>query len=686
MIPLAYAPEPIEDEPLDGWLERIATATMSGRTQLLRERELPSMRWESPLRDFAEHDYERVAELTDVPVERLRRMTFQRWHHLGLAPSSDKRGHQGGAWARTNLHRYCPECLVEREGIHRIHWRVVWSFACIRHQLVLAGADPLSGPYGPPAEAWPSVRLPLDHPILVAQQAVDDVLDDRSHTVRSLGVNRHGSEYLSDLGALARVVVNLRNFESSDGFMTRLQEETGCDWSMFTHAAPRVLSSKTPALRLSQAIESPALTAVAGTVAHSTLAATSPDECGRTLWWMPAGSRKELMWHAASRQISFPLWSALASSETSQRRTTFLKRFHLTRRDQRGRLLSPIDPTKIPSSCWESVVKPSPSHNRDLEAAACSAALLMMGSERPVGDALERLGLSHLRSRIQTDWGDSFDSTPEGTANYEYLVELHCALATATIPIDYARRRRIFDEPEPLGRNTKSRLMKELGVRDTPWLGYYASWYLHELLTGSAWLLSKAFIDLGGGIRAQYRRWRHRWNAVQPKVYFELAEEALYRNNIDEPVTWQPERQNGMWIMPNDEGIRHLSLWANSSRPRRTSARLTDAELSGYSLADAVAVARSSGPVAEIMRRDLLRFEAVASHGSIKNGARAAGVNPGTLSVAISRFERRLGQQLFDRTSNPVKLTPSGRRLASLMRDSDQTPTEVSPLTEDGPS
>lgn len=680
MIPMAYAPEPVDDEPLDGWLERIAQATRTQRALLLRDRNLPAERWQSPVRDFEASDYTRLTELTDVPTERLQQMTFQRWYHLGLAPRRDTRGHQGGAWARTNLYRHCPKCLIERDGIHRIHWRVVWSFACVRHAMILASSDPTYPPYGRPRPLLPAVPLPNGHIALRAQATIDRLLDEAAGTtVPSLGLDRSGWEYLSDLGALARVAVNLSDFEGRDGVITRLHARCDSDWSAVGEDLPGALRSKTPAQRLGHALESPALTAVASVLAFRVLECTTPSAAAGELWWMPDGSRNELMWHAASRGASFPLWDALTRlGGNTQRRSLFLKRFHLTSRDEHGRLLSPIDPTKVPATCWDSVVKSSTSRPREIESAAASAGLLMIGSERTVGEALDRLGLTHLRSRIQHDWNEAFAPTESGNANYAYLLELHRVLTAASIPIDYARRRRVFSRPTPLGRNTRNRVHKALGTRDTPLMGHYLSWYLHELLTGSAWLLSADAVDLPGGLRFQYRRWREGWNAAQPRIIFELAEEALYHNNIDEPVTWRPERQNGLWVVPPDEGRRHLDLWAGSNRPRRQSARLTESELGGYSLADTVALASTAaGPVAEVMRRDLLRFDSVVRHGSITRGAHALGVTPGTLGAAVTRFEARLGQQLLDRATNPAALTPAGRRLVALMNECGFGPTHA---------
>src|SRR5699024_2102898 len=95
---LAYAPAPLEDEPLDGYLEHIAHGAALRPSGLHRYLGLTNLRPYSIVRHLDNDDAQRLAAATDVPVDRLRAMTLQRYASLGLMPSFDKRGHGTGTW------------------------------------------------------------------------------------------------------------------------------------------------------------------------------------------------------------------------------------------------------------------------------------------------------------------------------------------------------------------------------------------------------------------------------------------------------------------------------------------------------------------------------------------------------------------------------------------------------------
>jgi hypothetical protein len=120
---------------------------------------------------------------------------------------------QSKDWTRGSGTRYCPECLRENPGVFYSHWRLWWSFACLRHSLVLrdtCGAcqrpiieskiqDPnLSDPTVcrhelddgttcnvPFQDTWTEQQLPESSRILKAQRSIQDAWKPTSdHALR----------------------------------------------------------------------------------------------------------------------------------------------------------------------------------------------------------------------------------------------------------------------------------------------------------------------------------------------------------------------------------------------------------------------------------------------------------------------------------------------------------------------
>ena len=59
--------------------------------------------------------------------------------------------------------------------------------------------------------------------------------------------------------------------------------------------------------------------------------------------------------------------------------------------------------------------------------------------------------------------------------------------------------------------------------------------------------------------------------------------------------------------------------------------------------------------------QQLRYFKAVADIGKISDAAESLFISAPALSTSISRLEKELGMQLFDRTSNRISLNPQGR-------------------------
>lgn len=239
---LAYAPTPLDDEPLDGYLEHVASVCGRAPADIHRQIGLTNLRPYSIVRTLAPDQAQRLGEATGLPTSRLHAMTLQRYDHLGLMPSFDKRGHGSGTWPRGSGGRYCPDCLNERNLRWRLPWYLQWTFACTRHQQLLytdcpeCGRTVRSRPHGHPIEEvffstiartdqpdcvcstiQLAARAPSCHqtgdvaalaPVLLSQEVIDGVIHGRpGSSVFAFGTERSRPEWLHDLASLTRLLM-----------------------------------------------------------------------------------------------------------------------------------------------------------------------------------------------------------------------------------------------------------------------------------------------------------------------------------------------------------------------------------------------------------------------------------------------------------------------------------------------
>ncbi|MFE7076315.1 TniQ family protein [Streptomyces sp. NPDC057620] len=149
---LALVPDPYPGESLLSWIDALA-----GLNQISR---LPAMRFADFMRSgrsdfrpsvrFVAHlpmeAMARVRATTGLSIKQLRTMTLMHYVDgvLPSPPSSDPRTFD--AWLnRLQLaypvsSRACPACLRENGGRWLLRWRLIWSFACVRHRAFLLSA------------------------------------------------------------------------------------------------------------------------------------------------------------------------------------------------------------------------------------------------------------------------------------------------------------------------------------------------------------------------------------------------------------------------------------------------------------------------------------------------------------------------------------------------------------------
>jgi hypothetical protein len=205
-LPMRVAPP--AGEALDSWLEAVAHRYQVSFGDVLSAHGIArTHRWPGWWLSLPGDDIDRVAQAAGVDPEVVRSMTVERYRCDGLGGDKQRHRVDRALWVRRGNSRFCPDCLRETGGRWQVAWRLTWSFACTRHCCLLADRCPGCGSaqrrLAPHARDIPQpgnrcrgvafqnsactadltrtdvLLLCGAHPVLDAQRAVDDLLDDR---------------------------------------------------------------------------------------------------------------------------------------------------------------------------------------------------------------------------------------------------------------------------------------------------------------------------------------------------------------------------------------------------------------------------------------------------------------------------------------------------------------------------
>ncbi|MYS21569.1 TniQ protein [Streptomyces sp. DvalAA-14] len=214
-LPIRMAPLP--GESLDSWLEALARRLHTRYGSLLSHLGLVNqpkdsgrsnaVNWTVALSD---EEASGIAHATGVNREVIHALTLARFGGRAVLIDHEKRKvNRHRLWGRGAGSRYCPDCLAESCGRWQLNWRLGWSFACVRHRLLLADACPACGrlprryPFSrhsvplpgvcgfrPSRELHPvapgcgqdlaraeNLRLPKEHPALKAQSLLSQTIE-----------------------------------------------------------------------------------------------------------------------------------------------------------------------------------------------------------------------------------------------------------------------------------------------------------------------------------------------------------------------------------------------------------------------------------------------------------------------------------------------------------------------------
>ncbi|MCX5265613.1 TniQ family protein [Streptomyces sp. NBC_00199] len=150
-LPIRYAPYP--GEALDSWLEFLAARLHCPFADVLRALGLPTRdaalvkpmlpRWAVLTTG---EEIAAIAASSGVAEDVLVAMTLRRFGgHAVVVEPDQRRVEPRMLWGRAGS-RFCPACLADSNGRWQVTWRLGWSFACTRHQVLLAVSGMPSDP------------------------------------------------------------------------------------------------------------------------------------------------------------------------------------------------------------------------------------------------------------------------------------------------------------------------------------------------------------------------------------------------------------------------------------------------------------------------------------------------------------------------------------------------------------
>jgi len=211
-LPIRVAPAP--GEALDSWQEALAARLQATCGDLAAAMFPAAARRPGTTRPgstimLSDDEAAAIAAACQVSVLAVRDLTLARYDGIALRIDRQSgRVARSFLWGRATGSRFCPACLAQTVGRWRLSWRLGWSFACLIHRRLLADACPQCGrmqrrqphplqlvPHpgtcgnaapraagvspprcGADLTAAPSLILAPGHPVLDAQQFIDDII------------------------------------------------------------------------------------------------------------------------------------------------------------------------------------------------------------------------------------------------------------------------------------------------------------------------------------------------------------------------------------------------------------------------------------------------------------------------------------------------------------------------------
>ena len=142
---------PVEGEALDSWIEAYARRLAVTGGEFTRFLGLSGTSPRLMVRRLTNAERDTLARRTGLTPEALAAMTLDRIDGVTVAIDPDNRTMgRPPAWRHYGSRsRFCPACLADNHGRWPLSWRLPWSFACVRHELLLCDYCPACGHHPP---------------------------------------------------------------------------------------------------------------------------------------------------------------------------------------------------------------------------------------------------------------------------------------------------------------------------------------------------------------------------------------------------------------------------------------------------------------------------------------------------------------------------------------------------------
>jgi hypothetical protein len=625
-----------EGESLQSWIEASAARYKMTVRELLPALGLPAPRTAYGLVLDLDPQVLRNAEWqAGLPAGRLDEAMLDRFASLGLAcyPTQEIGRPWESLWARAAGASFCPRCLTENGGRWALSWYLKWTFACTRHNVLMAMRCDACGRIprtrrenrldhiidarrccqyslealttGSPHRSLPrcgaslagqvTEELGADHPIIACQKWIDGILF-ASQDVTVAGLRVPPKAALAAVSTLMRAAVVIPDSDLA----TRRVNHVATGLVSEGIALPMIEPSGSANGMYGAVSDCTALFGAVAALACDVLATPSLAVAAEAMLWMvPHGGRRIKQsrghWplHLESGSTGIPVVDAIM---LRHREPAMSPAFRLSYRTRNATPRRPADsadaagigewpfppgctasvPARlVPQVAWKPLAEAFDWQTSDtgVVAATLSMAIVRCGTYAEWDHIAAwlclppRLGDTATNILYRMNLEGHLDKALTGI---DALVE---ELIQHPPPIDYARRRWVFRNLDPV---TPARLRRALhvsGMALSDRRRRFATMLLWETMTGGDVRFANGRQKpIGHTDRQEYASFRNKCGSALADYIALEGERLLLYNNINEPVTWQPEPEDSAgqaWLSAPADMTRHLPGWQAPSRQER---------------------------------------------------------------------------------------------------------------------